>query len=147
GSPEGRSAQVLPLARITELEYVADSPRRFQSLLGRPWSVFLDSGRGGSRAGRFDILTAEPYVTLTTRGNVTEIRSADSVFRSTRDPLDLLKEQLGPPAEPERSGPAGRGEGPAHDGPDVSSADLPFRGGAIGWFAYDLGRRFERLPA
>ena len=23
---------------------------------------------------------------------------------------------------------------------------LPFRGGAIGWFAYDLGRRIERLP-
>ena len=24
---------------------------------------------------------------------------------------------------------------------------LPFGGGAIGWFGYDLGRRFERLPA
>jgi para-aminobenzoate synthetase component I len=115
------------LARITELDYLPESARRFQSLLGRPWCAFLDSGRGGGRAGRYDILAADPYVTLTTRGAVTEIRSATSVELSERDPLELLAERLGERTE--------------------SGSALPFRGGAIGYFAYDLGRRFERLPS
>ncbi|MBN1237673.1 MAG: aminodeoxychorismate synthase component I [Gammaproteobacteria bacterium] len=114
------------------MEYVADSARRFQSLLGRPWCAFLDSGRidrGGCRAGRYDILAAEPYMTLTTRGAVTDIRAAGAVRRSERDPLELLKECLGEPADVD------------------ADHGLPFRGGAIGYFAYDLGRRFERLPS
>jgi para-aminobenzoate synthetase component 1 len=46
---------------------------------------------------------------------------------STRDPLEILREELGPVV-------------PAHP-------LLPFCGGAIGYFAYDLGRRFERWEA
>ena len=80
-----------------------------------------------TRTGRCDILAADPYLTLVTRGAVTELRCADRVRLSPKDPFALLREQLGEPV-PVRSG-------------------LPFRGGAIGWFAYDLSRRIERLPA
>ncbi|MCB2263634.1 MAG: aminodeoxychorismate synthase component I [Candidatus Thiosymbion ectosymbiont of Robbea hypermnestra] len=76
--------------------------------------------------GRYDILAADPYLTLVTRGALTEIRQADRVWLSPKDPFALLREQLGEPV-------------PARP-------DLPFCGGAIGWFAYDLGRRIERLP-
>ncbi len=112
--------------KIAELDYVPDSGRRFQTLLNRPWCAFLDSGRGGREADRYDILTAAPFATLTTRGAVTEIETAAGTRRSERDPLQLLRECLGP-RTPERCG-------------------LPFVGGALGYFAYDLGRRFERLP-
>ncbi len=40
--------------------------------------------------------------------------------------------------------PAARGDGGGVDAPDARPA---FRGGAIGWLAYDLGRELERLPA
>ncbi len=113
--------------RISELEYTPDSARRFQTLLQRPWCAFLDSGRGGSEADRYDILTAAPFETLTTRGAVTEIATADGTRRSRRDPLELLRERLGPVVR--------------------AGGDLPFAGGALGYFAYDLGRRFERLPS
>jgi para-aminobenzoate synthetase component 1 len=111
---------------VEELPYGPESQVLFCRLAARPWSVWLDSGRPGSRAGRWDILACDPRVTLVTRGPVSEIRGRNR-FVSGDDPFDLLRDQLGP---------------------IQSKADeLPFCGGAIGWFGYDLGRRFERLPA
>ena len=115
------------MPRLLELEYSADSTARFCALRDRAWPVFLDSGHGGNHAGRYDILAADPYVTLTTRAATTEIRAHGQSAISRRDPLELVAEALGDRAEP--------------------IADLPFSGGAIGYFAYDLGRRYERLPA
>jgi para-aminobenzoate synthetase component 1 len=115
------------LPRLAELEYFPDSALRFRALLEKPWAVFLDSGYGGSVAGRYDILAADPYVTLTTRGETTEIRSREGIEFSARDPLELVAEALGDRVDPVGS--------------------LPFAGGAIGYLGYDLGRRFERLPA
>lgn len=115
------------MPRLVELEYCADSTPRFGALRDRSWPVFLDSGRGGRHAGRYDILAADPYVTLTTRGATTEIRCRGQSAISACDPLELLAEALG-----ERTD---------------AVPDLPFAGGAIGYFGYDLGRRFEELPA
>ena len=114
-------------ARIVELGYAVDTPRRFEALNAGPWSVVLDSGRPASGRGRYDILAAEPYATLTTRGSLTEVRHGESVELSERDPIELLKAQLGPPLR--------------------SIPGIPFVGGAIGYFSYDLGRRFEELPS
>lgn len=112
--------------RLTELDYSTDSLPRFRSFIDAPWCVLLDSSRRGSSQGRFDIFSAEPYMTLTTRGEATEISTGSHVEISYDQPLKLLRRQLGELV-------------PAVDG-------LPFAGGAIGFFGYDLGRRFERLP-
>jgi len=109
-----------------EVPYRDDSTVYFAPLVARPWAAFLDSGPPLTRGGRYDILTADPYITLTTRGAFTEVRSADQAWCSPQDPFSLLRDQLGEPIPPH--------------------PDLPFRGGAIGWFAYDLARRIERLP-
>jgi para-aminobenzoate synthetase component 1 len=114
------------LTDLQELDYRPDSARWFRNLLGLPWCVFLDSARG-SFGGRYDVIAADPFVTLTTRGEVTEIRSRRGTASSREDPLELLRRHLGELVPPQ--------------------GDLPFSGGAIGCFAYDLGRRFERLPA
>jgi para-aminobenzoate synthetase component 1 len=111
---------------ITELTHWDAVARRFRTLAGLPAAVWLDSAAAGP-ADRFDILVADPYVTLRTRGAETEIAPRDgSSVRSSRPPLELLREQLG----------------------DVvpGEAALPFAGGAVGYFAYDLGRRLERIP-
>lgn len=108
---------------LTQLDYRPDSTQIFQNLLDLPYCVFLDSGNGTPFAGRYDILAAGPYLTLTTRGDETEIRSRERIEVSRDDPLELVKAHLGPI--------------------DRGPADLPFTGGAIGYLSYDLGRRFE----
>jgi para-aminobenzoate synthetase component 1 len=119
----------LPAPRIAELDYSAAVAVRFRTLADLPWPVWLDSAaRGVDSTGRYDILVADPYVTLRTRGAVTEIRTRDgAASTSTRPPLELLREQLG-----ER---------------EPGAPGLPFSGGAVGYLGYDLGRRFERIPA
>jgi para-aminobenzoate synthetase component 1 len=115
-----------PPARL-ELPYTADSGRWLERIARRPWAVFLDSGWPSCPGGRFDILSAEPLLTLTTRGPTTEIREGPKRRETRADPFQALQQALGPP----RAGIEG----------------LPFSGGAIGYFGYDLARRLERLPA
>ncbi len=78
----------------------------------------------------FDIITADPLATLETRGEVTTLRIGANISEHSEDPLALLahtQQQL-------------LGE------LDLCATHLPFIGGALGLFGYDLGRRFERLP-
>ena len=114
--------------RIAELPYVDTVAARFRTLADLPWPVWLDSAaRGVDPTGRFDILVADPFVTLRTHGAVTEVRARDgAVSTSTRPPLELLRERLGART--------------------AGVAGLPFSGGAVGYLGYDLGRRFERIP-
>jgi para-aminobenzoate synthetase component 1 len=109
-----------------ELPYAEDSSMLFSGIAHLPWAVFLDSGCPGSSYGRYDILAADPFITLTTRGGSTEIRGRDGVRVSHHDPFALLKDVLGRYACPDN--------------------DFPFNGGVMGYFSYDLARRLERLP-
>ncbi|MEY6432184.1 aminodeoxychorismate synthase component I [Thioalkalicoccus limnaeus] len=111
---------------VREQGYHPDSSRLFPALRGLTWPIFLDSGRPWSTLGRYDILTAEPGVRLITRGGRTHIDTPSGKRESSADPLELLAEQLGPRRAPHRS--------------------LPFVGGALGYFGYDLARRFQPLP-
>jgi len=119
----------MPLANPIKqsLPYFPDSAQLFAPLAERPWAVFLDSAQPHSRQDRFDIIAYAPIATLQTHGNITRIARDGVVTESQADPFLLLKQQLGTP---------------------LASVDgLPFNGGAIGYFAYDLARRIERLPA
>lgn len=108
------------------LPYFEQSARLFAPLADRPWSVFLDSGYPLSRQGRYDIIAADPVCTLLTHGKVTTISRNGVSCKSLDDPFELVKQQL-------------LTKMPGFD-------DLPFNGGAIGYFAYDLARRLEHLP-
>ncbi|HZF29930.1 MAG TPA: aminodeoxychorismate synthase component I [Gammaproteobacteria bacterium] len=113
--------------RITELEHWDAVAPRFRGLADLPWPAWLDSA--SRRVGaRYDILVADPYVTLRTRGAVTEIsRRGGETVESARAPLELVREALGSTCAP--------------------APGLPFFGGAVGYVSYDLGRRFERIPS
>ncbi len=112
--------------RISPLPYHPDSAECFEAIADEPWSVFLDSGRPRSPMGRFDILAARPCVTLVTRGGMTEIHQRDRTTLSPADPFELLRLYLAADGQP---------------------STLPFAGGAIGYFGYDLARRIEQLPS
>lgn len=115
----------LPL--IANLPYYPDSAALFSIVAQQPWAVFLDSGFPFSDQGRYDILACDPSVTLVTKGNSTQIARNDSINHSTEDPFDLLKQELSQFSS-------------------LNHSDLPFNGGAIGYFSYDLSRRLEKLP-
>ncbi len=79
---------------------------------------------------RFDILVANPIVTLTTHGEETQVCELDQGYQSQSDPFHLIDELQ------QRHLPAMDYHG-----------ELPFIGGALGYFSYDLGRRVEKLPS
>jgi para-aminobenzoate synthetase component 1 len=116
-----------PKQLITPLPYFANSAELFSVIAGKPWSVFLDSGYPYSNQGRYDIIATDPVCTLLTHGNVTKIIRDGSTIASTANPFDLVKQQLMPDCT-------------------EKAFDLPFNGGAIGYFSYDLARRLEKLP-
>ncbi len=117
-----------------ELAYYHDSARLFEHIVHQRWAMLLDSGqmidpatgKAGSQYGRYDIMVAEPFITLVTQGNQTVITQNGMVKISEEDPFFLLKSILGQYQAPE--------------------TEMPFAGGAMGYFAYDLARRIEKLP-
>jgi len=117
--------------RIQELPYFEDSAALFLPWSDRSWSVFLDSGYPHSRQGRYDIIAADPVKTLVTRGVFTEIREGDSIRLSPEDPFQLVSEALRLEELPISGHPG---------------SVLPFHGGALGYFGYDLARRIEKIP-
>ncbi|ALR77043.1 aminodeoxychorismate synthase component 1 [[Enterobacter] lignolyticus] len=115
---------------VITLPWRADAAERyFTPLHATPWAMLLHSGNARHPHNRFDILVADPVMTLTTCGEITTLDSGGSTRTSTDDPLLLLQQALDD-----------CGIRPA------ASDDLPFQGGALGLFGYDLGRRFETLP-
>jgi para-aminobenzoate synthetase component I len=117
------------------LPYRPDSLSLFSAVAHRPWAMLLDSGVGANgperSAGLYDILVAAPRVTLETRGTLTRVRSDAGSWVSPEDPFALVRRCLGP----------------TQDLPSDWPPGLPFPGGALGYFGYDLARRLERLPA
>ncbi|POT59290.1 aminodeoxychorismate synthase component I [Citrobacter amalonaticus] len=101
----------------------------FAPLSHLPWAMLLHSGHADHPHSRFDILVADPVCTLITRGEETQFSDECGTRLSTDDPLTLLHDAL-----------ISRNIQPS------CHCDLPFQGGALGLFGYDLGRRFEALP-
>ena len=112
---------------VTRLPYWSDCRAYYRPLRELPWPVWLDSGFPLSGGGRYDVIAADPYITLMREDGVTRIARDDGVVESTtQDLFACLRRELGAPARP--------------------LADLPFCGGAIGFLAYDLARDMGMLP-
>jgi len=105
----------------------------FSHLAHLPWAMWLDSCQSEHVDSRFDIIAWQPVATLTTQGVETEIcfPQSDNKQTFTEDPLTLVQ-QLQAQLFTQTAN---------------KSELLPFLGGALGYFSYDLGRRFEQLPS
>ena len=112
--------------RLIELSYESNSSDLFSVFADEPWAVWLDSCADKQARGRYDVFSSRPVATVVTRDSVTTITDQDGITESTQDPLELLQERL--------------------DKLEFEELDLPFSGGALGYFSYDLGGRFEVLP-
>ncbi|WP_394424317.1 aminodeoxychorismate synthase component I [Vreelandella stevensii] len=117
---------------ISALPYFSDPLATFARLRQRPGAVLLDSGRPVATSGRYDILSSDPLATL-------EI-CADHQAHLSSSTLTL----------------------PAHIGSDSTAqqqwlleqlpvptldSELPFLGGLIGYWSYDLGRQACSVPS
>ncbi|RYY75347.1 MAG: aminodeoxychorismate synthase component I [Gammaproteobacteria bacterium] len=111
---------------LQPLVYTQDSADWFALIRHLPMPVWLDSGRPASTYGRFDILSAAPDVTLSTYGDLTHIEKNGISESSTQNPFTLLSSHLPITQSPIK--------------------EIPFCGGILGYFGYDLGRRLEKLP-
>ena len=96
------------------LPYLNNSSQYYRALSELPWAVWLDSGG----RDRYDILAAQPYATLVTKGKQSTWWSAENIQCSTDNPFDLLHRVLGEFVP--------------------SKFDAPFAGGAIGYWGYGL---------
>jgi len=112
----------IPSPHITELPYPTQVAELFAHIVDRPWAIWLDSGAPASVGGRYDILAADPTHRITHDGQVTRVASRDGVSESEQAPLAVLARLL-------------------CDGKAVAAgcpSEVPFCGGAIGYFGYDL---------
>jgi para-aminobenzoate synthetase component I len=114
--------------KVSELPYYRDSAKLFAKVADEPWSMFLDSAYPKIDMGRYDIIVSRPAVTLETYDHTTHIIENDEnkKLTSSEDPFELVKRYLGDN--------------------DKNFTSLPFCGGALGYFSYDLGRSLETLP-
>ena len=120
-------------AVVYNFPYFLDSSSTFAAFATNEWAVFLDSGRPRSTQGRYDILSGNPVCTLITQGENTTITTKNEIIISNENPFDLLKIELMRYRE-------------IFDSSNLADLNLPFIGGAVGYFSYDLARRLEDLP-
>ncbi|PSU35135.1 aminodeoxychorismate synthase component I [Photobacterium lutimaris] len=119
-----------PELSIEQLDYHKNASLAwFESLAGQPWAMILRSAASDHPDNRFDILVADPLATLETYGETTRINFSNGDEKSSSDDpfalLQALQAQLLPSTTPLK--------------------DVPFIGGAVGLFSYDLGRRVEKI--
>lgn len=111
--------------KISELPYNNNSEEIFSLISNEPWSIFLDSGFPSIDTGRYDVIAARPSITLETYNEKTFITTENNRTVSNEDPFELVRQNLGKKEE--------------------NLNGLPFAGGALGYFAYDLCRRVEKI--
>ncbi|NLE09362.1 MAG: aminodeoxychorismate synthase, component I, partial [Dehalococcoidales bacterium] len=119
-------AYIRPL--IEEYPVTADSVELFRKFTGRPSCFFLDSGMDPDKLGRYSFIGSDPFLTLKSFGETTEVTFLGRPSKETGNPLDILNRHL----EQYRI--------------DDDESMLPCAGGAVGYISYDIGRFIETLP-
>ncbi len=114
-------------------EFLADIETPVSAYLkiqDKSYSYLLESAEGGERWGRYSFIGYKPYIVVLSRGQEVEIweGSEKKVLKDVDNPLDVLRDVNRRFSQ-------------------VTSDDLsPFQGGLVGFFNFDLIRKWEYLP-
>lgn len=113
---------------VDEIVPAPDAAAAFELLPPRPHRFLLESAGGPPDLCRHTFIGCDPFLRLIAKGRRVQVIDGGRADRFEADPLALLDALL-------------------QQRPAVPAPGLPpFVGGAVGYFAYDLGRLIERLP-
>ena len=101
----------------------------FELFRDKQFSFFLDSGMDPHKLGRYSFMGGNPFLVLSTRGSEIILTRGAEKSSLSGNPFDVLNHFL----EIYRL--------------DSCSSPVPFIGGAVGYFSYDLCHSIERLPS
>jgi len=114
---------------IEEVFTPLTAPELFELIKDRPYSFFLDSGMDPQRLGRYSFLGSEPFLVMNSRGSEITLVHGQEHKVQHGNPFDTIGKLL----EIYKL--------------DHCPAPVPFLGGAVGYFSYDLCHFIERLPS
>jgi len=113
---------------IEEIHTQLTAPEIFELFHSQHHSFFLDSGMDPKRLGRYSFIGTDPFLVMRSRGNQVTLIHPDRKESEQGNPFDILHNLL----ETYRL--------------DALPSPIPFWGGAVGYFSYDLCHFIERLP-
>jgi len=113
-----------------EVPYLADCAAMFEKINDMPEAIWLDSGKPASLQGNIDIMSSAADIIIETRGGESTITGPSLTHTSEEDPFEIAQEILDPLLPMEKR-----------------YESLPFTGGLMGFFGYDLGRRVIDIPS
>jgi para-aminobenzoate synthetase component I len=114
---------------VEEILITLNAQEAFELLKGNSYSFFLDSGMDAQKLGRFSFIGSDPFLVMRSRGDEIVLVHGDEEEIQHGNPFDALGQML----KTFRL--------------DPYPTLLPFLGGAVGYFSYDLCHFIERLPS
>ena len=113
---------------VEEVQAYSVAPQLFELIADRPYSFLLDSGMDHQKLGRYSFMGSDPFLVMSSRGSeITLVRGHKREVQQG-NPFDVLGKLL----ELYRV--------------ERSALPVPFAGGAVGYFSYELRHFIERLP-
>ena len=113
---------------IEEIDIELSPLGAFELFKNRQFSFFLDSGMDPHKLGRYSFIGSNPFLVLSSHGSEVILTRGTETKRLNDNPFDVLGHLL------------------EKYSLDSSSSPVPFVGGAVGYFGYDLCHFIERLP-
>ena len=115
---------------LEEIHIPFTAPQCFEVFKDRPFSFFLDSGMDPDKLGRYSFMGSDPFLVLRSRGEEISLSHSNGKQKRIKgNPFDVVNELL------------------ESYHLDAHPTGIPFIGGAVGYFSYDLCHFIERLPA
>ncbi len=124
-----RDATLIPVAKTLSADMLTPVGAFLSVAARQKYAFLLESVEGGEKIGRYTFLGAQPRMVITARGNELVIQRGKTIERRSGNVADLLRSTL------------------QQHRPATVPGMPPFTSGGVGFFAYDMVRQFERLPA
>tara|TARA_B100000900_G_scaffold390152_1_gene383625 strand:- start:7189 stop:8574 length:1386 start_codon:yes stop_codon:yes gene_type:complete len=114
------------MTQFEKLDTYVSVDRVLESIRDRVGTIVLDSGSHSFGFGQYSVLVTDPIKEIISFGDTQEVRTDEGIKFFNGNPFDLLRNELSL-------------------GPEFENRleQVPFCGGAVGYFSYDFGRRLK----